>query len=68
MFRIIQGIADQLLARKKNSIHMMRFLTNNDYRDHKEEDKESEKMDDALSSAIVKEKPNVKWSDVAGLD
>jgi len=25
-------------------------------------------MQDALSSAIVREKPNVKWSDVAGLD
>mmetsp|Transcript_15978 Transcript_15978/g.15386 ORF Transcript_15978/g.15386 Transcript_15978/m.15386 type:complete len:255 (+) Transcript_15978:157-921(+) len=34
----------------------------------KEEDKEEEKLQDALSSAIVKEKPNIKWSDVAGLD
>lgn len=25
-------------------------------------------MQDALSSAIVREKPNVKWTDVAGLD
>lgn len=25
-------------------------------------------MQDALSSAIVREKPNIKWSDVAGLD
>ena len=25
-------------------------------------------MEDALSSAIVREKPNVKWTDVAGLD
>jgi len=34
-----------------------------------EENKEEEdKLQDALSSAIVKEKPNVKWSDVAGLD
>lgn len=29
---------------------------------------EEDKLQDALSSAIVKEKPNVKWSDVAGLD
>jgi vacuolar protein-sorting-associated protein 4 len=33
-----------------------------------ENDKEEEKLNDALSSAIVKEKPNVKWTDVAGLD
>jgi vacuolar protein-sorting-associated protein 4 len=25
-------------------------------------------LKDALSSAIVQEKPNVKWSDVAGLE
>jgi len=29
---------------------------------------EDKKMQDALSSAIVREKPNVKWTDVAGLD
>lgn len=34
----------------------------------KGEDKEEEKLQDALSSAIVKEKPNVKWADVAGLE
>ena len=33
-----------------------------------ENSKEEDKMQDALSSAIVREKPNVKWSDVAGLD
>lgn len=33
-----------------------------------ENSKEEEKMQDALSSAIVREKPNVKWSDVAGLE
>lgn len=35
-------------------------------KDEKEE--ESAKMRDALSSAIVAEKPNVKWDDVAGLE
>ena len=34
----------------------------------KEENTEEEKLQDSLSSAIVKEKPNVKWSDVAGLE
>lgn len=35
--------------------------------DDKEDDSESKKMKDALSSAILKEKPNVQWDDVAGL-
>lgn len=34
----------------------------------KKDDTEEKKLEDALSSAIVKEKPNIKWSDVAGLD
>jgi hypothetical protein len=29
---------------------------------------EQKKMQETLSSAIIKEKPNVKWSDVAGLE
>ena len=33
-----------------------------------EEDEEKRKRDSALESAIVREKPDVKWSDVAGLD
>ena len=32
------------------------------------DDDESKKLRGALSSAIVSEKPNVKWSDVAGLE
>lgn len=32
------------------------------------EDEESKKLADALGSAIIREKPNVKWTDVAGLD
>ena len=39
-------------------------LINREEGDHKEE----EKLQEALSSAIVKEKPNVKWTDVAGLE
>jgi vacuolar protein-sorting-associated protein 4 len=35
--------------------------------DDKEEDSEAKKMKDALSGAILKEKPDVKWDDVAGL-
>jgi len=35
--------------------------------DGKEKD-EKEAMSEALNSAIVSEKPNVKWSDVAGLE
>ena len=36
--------------------------------DKTEDDKESNKFKDQLSGAIVVEKPNVKWSDVAGLE
>jgi len=36
--------------------------------DKSEDDKESNKFKDQLSGAIVVEKPNVKWSDVAGLE
>lgn len=38
-----------------------------DDKDSKDEE-ENSKMRGALSSAIVSEKPNVKWDDVAGLD
>jgi vacuolar protein-sorting-associated protein 4 len=31
-------------------------------------DKDNDKFRDALSQAIVKEKPNIKWEDVAGLE
>jgi len=36
--------------------------------DDDEANKDTKKLQDALSQAIVMEKPNVKWSDVAGLD
>ena len=32
------------------------------------DDDEDKKLQGALSSAIVTEKPNVKWDDVAGLE
>lgn len=32
------------------------------------EDQETKKLQNALSSAILTEKPNVKWDDIAGLD
>lgn len=32
------------------------------------EDAETKKMQNALSSAILSEKPNVKWEDIAGLE
>eukprot|EP00188_Purpureofilum_apyrenoidigerum_P005075 Plantae.Rhodophyta-Purpureofilum_apyrenoidigerum.ctg6271.p1 GENE.Plantae.Rhodophyta-Purpureofilum_apyrenoidigerum.ctg6271~~Plantae.Rhodophyta-Purpureofilum_apyrenoidigerum.ctg6271.p1 ORF type:complete len:441 (-),score=92.54 Plantae.Rhodophyta-Purpureofilum_apyrenoidigerum.ctg6271:197-1519(-) len=37
-------------------------------KDKNEKDNESDKMRETLASAIVREKPNVKWEDVAGLD
>jgi len=41
---------------------------NPDEENSKEEDPESQKMRGALAGAIVSEKPNVKWEDVAGLE
>ena len=31
-------------------------------------DEETKKLQDSLAGAIITEKPNVKWSDVAGLE
>ena len=36
--------------------------------DKGEDDPEKKKLQDALSAAIIHEKPNVKWEDVAGLE
>lgn len=36
--------------------------------DDDEDDADTKKLKGALTSAILTEKPNVKWSDVAGLD
>ena len=33
-----------------------------------DKDKDKDKMRDAVESAIVQEKPNVKWGDIAGLE
>uniref|UniRef100_A0A6T6AGU8 Vesicle-fusing ATPase n=1 Tax=Compsopogon caeruleus TaxID=31354 RepID=A0A6T6AGU8_9RHOD len=40
----------------------------NKKKENDEKQDESKKMRDALSGAIVSEKPNVKWDDVAGLE
>ncbi|ROT42022.1 vacuolar protein sorting-associated protein [Sodiomyces alkalinus F11] len=37
-------------------------------KDDKEEDGEDKKLKNALSSAILQERPNVRWEDVAGLE
>jgi vacuolar protein-sorting-associated protein 4 len=39
-----------------------------DEEDKEEEDSDTRKLRDALDSAIIKDKPNVKWEDVAGLE
>ena len=38
------------------------------YRGGDKDDDDNAKLQGALSSAIVTEKPNVKWTDVAGLE
>jgi vacuolar protein-sorting-associated protein 4 len=42
------------------------LLIRGSFRDDEKEE-EKKKFKDALSGAIVREKPNVKWDDVAGL-
>uniref|UniRef100_A0A8R1I1Z6 MIT domain-containing protein n=1 Tax=Caenorhabditis japonica TaxID=281687 RepID=A0A8R1I1Z6_CAEJA len=37
-------------------------------KDDSDEDEDKKKFQDKLSGAIVMEKPNVKWSDIAGLE
>jgi vacuolar protein-sorting-associated protein 4 len=37
-------------------------------KDGGDDDDENKKLSNAISSAIVTEKPNVKWSDVSGLE
>ena len=36
--------------------------------ENEEVDEEEAKLDKAINQAIITEKPNVKWSDVAGLE
>jgi vacuolar protein-sorting-associated protein 4 len=43
-------------------------MKSKDNKDDEDEDAEKKKLRGALSGAIVTEKPNVKWADVAGLD
>lgn len=40
----------------------------NDDEDDKKDNQETKKLKGALQSAILQEKPNVKWDDIAGLD
>ena len=52
---------------QKRSTCTFLFLSNfNFFRDPDADEKD--KLQGALSSAIVTEKPNVKWSDVSGLE
>jgi hypothetical protein len=44
---------------------MLFFIT---FKDDSDEDTEKKKFQNKLEGAIVVEKPNVKWSDVAGLE
>ncbi len=58
-----------LLILKSNFISILSFRGGNTNGGGNDENtKEEDKMQDALSQAIVREKPNVKWADVAGLE
>lgn len=43
-------------------------LTRKSGKGNSADDKETNKMKEALGEAIVGEKPNVKWTDIAGLE
>ena len=53
--------------KKKNKILNLKLKYRTDDKES-EKDKEKKEFETALSSAIVKEKPNIKWNDVAGLE
>lgn len=44
------------------------FNLNQDSGGESDSDQQNKKLQDSLSKAIVLEKPNVKWSDIAGLE
>lgn len=46
----------------------LRSLTRKRARDDDDEDPDSKKLRGALQGAILSDKPNIKWEDVAGLD
>ena len=60
---------DRLQHRRKSKNTINSEFNFRDGRSGGDDNKDEEnKLQDALSSAIVREKPNVKWTDVAGLD
>jgi vacuolar protein-sorting-associated protein 4 len=62
-----EQLKEVLDANQNNSSGSTSGLTKNRQPGDKDED-ESAKMKGSLSSAIISEKPNVKWDDVAGLE
>eukprot|EP00762_Andalucia_godoyi_P001060 ANDGO_02124.mRNA.1 Vacuolar protein sorting-associated protein 4 len=77
--QMVQKKAEEIITRSEQ---LKEFLANQNSKPQKkkkaaagdsggkkdEDDEDSEKMKTALESAIVKEKPNVKWDDIAGLE
>jgi vacuolar protein-sorting-associated protein 4 len=49
-------------------MHVVLLLVQYAYLCQHQEDEEKQKLRGALSGAIVTEKPNVRWDDVAGLE
>lgn len=69
---ICKDVADQNLSLTLfNSFddHILPFVDRKkDSDDDDDDDADTKKLKGALAGAILSEKPNVKWSDVAGLD
>jgi vacuolar protein-sorting-associated protein 4 len=61
----LEAVVEQLLPRNPSRSKWIVMANCDRGGDDDDEDK---KLQNALSSAIVTEKPNIKWTDVAGLE
>lgn len=55
-------------SKESNEKEAIQEKSSNGEKKEKEKDEEQKKLEEMLSSCVVTEKPNVKWSDVAGLE
>lgn len=63
--------AEQLKAFLKDNKNKKKLVKENDDKDSgadSDSDNQTKKLQDTIGKAIVVEKPNVKWEDIAGLE
>ena len=66
--KAVAELQPQLTRASKKGKYETNYDITNIYWFRGDKDDEDKKLQDALSSAIVSEKPNVRWEDVAGLE